>query len=97
MNELTETVEAHGGRDTRPVMKPLVLLNKNYCFNILLTETDTFPTPSIQEILDQLHGASIFSTLDLKSEYWQIPLKEKSREYSVYAQMETISVLSYPI
>lgn len=63
----------------------------------MLTETDTFPTPSIQEILDQLHGASIFSTLDLKSEYWQIPLKEKSREYSVYAQMETISVLSYPI
>lgn len=27
-------VEAHGGRNTRPVMKALDLLNKNYSLNI---------------------------------------------------------------
>ena len=56
----------------------------NYAKMNELTETYIFPTPSIQEILDELYVAAIFSTLDLKSGYWQIPLKEECRRYTVF-------------
>ena len=32
----------------------------------------------IQDIFDQLSGATIFSTLDLKSGYWQVPMVSES-------------------
>ena len=38
---------------------------------------DSYPLPNIQEIFDQLGGAKIFSTLDLISGYWQIPVAEE--------------------
>ena len=38
------------------------------------TIKDAFPLPLIQDIFDQLQGARIFSTLDLKTGYWQIPI-----------------------
>ena len=36
--------------------------------------------PRIHEILKDIGTARIFSTLDLKSEYWQIPLSPESRK-----------------
>ena len=42
------------------------------------TIKDAHPLPRIRDIFDQLAGATIFSTLDLKSAYWQMPMEEKS-------------------
>lgn len=49
-----------------------------------VTKKDKYPLPLIQDIFDQLSGASIFSTLDLKSGYWQIPVRPKDIEKTAF-------------
>ena len=41
---------------------------------------EEWPLPNIEEILGDLGGSSVFTTLDLFSGYWQIPLDEDIRE-----------------
>ena len=43
-----------------------------------VTIQDAHPLPHIQDIFDELKGAQVFSTLDLRSGYWQVPVAEES-------------------
>lgn len=48
------------------------------------TKTYYFPIPSIEELLEKLHGAKIFIKLDLTLGYLQMPLSEKSKELTAF-------------
>lgn len=47
-----------------------------------VTKKDAYPLPYISAILDNLRETKYISTLDIRSAYWQVPLSERSREYT---------------
>jgi hypothetical protein len=46
---------------------------------------DCSPRPRIDDTLDVLAGAKWYSTLDLKSTYWQLALHLKNKEKTAFA------------
>lgn len=54
---------------------------------------DKFPLPRIDTILDQLGRAKYFTTLDLMSGFYQIPLDQNSRKYTAFF----FSIWTFPI
>ena len=49
-----------------------------------LTKKDSHPLPRICETLDSLIGAAYFSTFDLTSGFWQVPMAEESKQFTAF-------------
>ncbi len=41
----------------------------------LVTEPDRYPLPNMLDFADRLHGCTVFSKIDLRKGYWQIPVR----------------------
>ncbi|KAK6326890.1 hypothetical protein J4Q44_G00025350 [Coregonus suidteri] len=50
-----------------------------------VTTKDSYPIPRIDESLDHVRGSSWFSSLDLRSGYWQVPLSPGAREKTAFS------------
>ena len=48
------------------------------------TKNDSFPLPRMQETMESMVGALFFSSMDLKSGFWQVRMSEKSRQYTAF-------------
>ena len=48
------------------------------------TKKDAYPLPLPDEVQDRLAGSTVFSTLDLQSGYWQLPVSPEDREKTAF-------------
>ena len=49
-----------------------------------LTVKDAYPLPRIDQTIDALQRAGVFSSLDLASNYWQIPVAAEDRHKTAF-------------
>ena len=79
---------------TSPWASPIVLAQKKnggVCFYVnfrklnQVAKSDAYPMPHMEEMFDSIGSATVLSTLNLASGYWQISLALGSREKTVFA------------
>ena len=50
-----------------------------------VTKKDTYPLPNVRDVLDSMHGARYWTTLDAASAYWSMPLSEGDKEKTAFS------------
>ena len=77
-----------------PWASPIVLVKKKdgkfrFCVDYRklnkVTKKDAHPLPRIDDLLDSLQGSNIFSTLDLRSGYWQVSMSPEDCEKTAFS------------
>ena len=53
-----------------------------------VTRKDAYPLPEVDDTFDTLAGSKLFSTLDLRSGYWQVEVDPKDREKTAFCTPE---------
>ena len=80
-----------------PWASPIVLVTKKdgttrFCVDYRrvneVTRKDAYPIPRVDNTLDTLAGSLWFSTLDLKSGYWQVKVAEEHREKTAFCTQQ---------
>ena len=76
-----------------PWASPIVLVKKKdgtwrFCIDFRklneVTVKDAYPLPQVNDLIDTLSGHKYFTTLDLASGYWQVPMEESSQEKTAF-------------
>ena len=49
---------------------------------------EKYPLPTVEELAAEFHGSTIFSSLDLRQGYLQVPLKEYSQTLRPFLHMK---------
>ena len=44
----------------------------------------TYPLPRVDDCLSSLNGMGYFSSIDIVTAFWQVPLSERSRPYTAF-------------
>lgn len=76
-----------------PWSSPVVLVCKDgawrFCVDYrklnAVTKKDVHPLPRVDDVVDRLQGSHFFSTLDMASGYWQVPIKEADKEKTAFS------------
>ena len=48
------------------------------------TKKDAYPLPWMQETMECMVGTRLFSSMDLKSGFWQVKMSEESQQYTAF-------------
>lgn len=95
VEELVKTMEVQGviERSSSPWSSPIVLVTKKdgstrFCVDYRklnqVTKKDSYPLPRIDDTLDAVAGSQWYSTLDLQSGYWQVPINPTDKEKTAF-------------
>ncbi len=88
MLEMGVIEESHSDWASPIVLVPKTDGSVRFCVDYrkvnAVSKFDAYPMPRVDELLDRLGTARIYSTLDLTKGYWQIPLSPLSKEKSAF-------------
>ena len=78
---------------TSPWSSPVLMIRKpdgniRFCIDYRklnsVTKKDSYPMPRIDDLLSSLQGSKLFSTMDIASGYWNVPMAERSIEKTAF-------------